>query len=485
MKKLLAILLVAMLAVPMFAGTDILNFMWFNNKIGVAFSDRTNLPSQGYDDQGTGVNANSVSTGNGMNYYNIIEQFMCGMWGTAYEGNGVALKMDFFNYFSCEAGDWTSLGNAVLQLNEQIIFKGLLDVGSIYTLGIGAKGFTRFCPLDWVDNEGGDATSTSDIRWGFLGTSLLFQNAIKIPNVLNINLNFEFMFVQWAGQWAWGRNSNGGLNHTDLDIFMTLALNGSYSFGFSWGLSQDFILGLNLENAVGNVPSESSGDGNDPRDNLNDVDEVLDGTIINNGGPQPAYFSNLPFLATTLNLSQDVLSLAGIKDVSLKISIDEKLLIECTYSGDMSEQTKLFNTQGKYGLTVGFYGFSVGLFATLSTQDAYNTDSPMNGYNGSDWVETTETVAGTPVIHDWSARNPGRGQAGCMITFGYSRGFFGFDFAWHGQGQIRDYDYEKDNFASALDKHSGLTVDNGGLYRQDILYYRWSNVLFCSINFSW
>lgn len=448
MKKLLAILVIVMLAVPMFAGTDILNFMWFNNKIGFAFSDRYNLASANNNGGSTVGNATAAG-GAGLNYYNFIEQFMCGMWGTAYDGDPIKLKMDFFNYFSCEMGDWTSLGNTVLQLNEQIRFKGIMDVGSMYSLALGAKGFTRMFPLDTA----GDNNAAYDSRWGFLGTSLLLENTIKIPSIMNIFVNFEFMFMQWGEQMQWARDKHQGVNNTELLIFMSAGLNGSYSFGFSWSLTEDVILGFNLENVAGNDPA-------------------VDGTIMK-AGAQPAYFSNVPFFATTLSISQDILSLAGVKDVSLKVSADEKLLIQCPYSGGW-EETKLINTQGMYGVTVGFYGFSLGAFMTLATQDSYNTSVPMNGYAGS-----------TGNVGAAGGRNPGRGQAGVMIKFGYSRGFFGFDFAYHGQGQIRDYDYERDNFASVLNTGSGLTVDNGGLFRIDTLYYRWSNMLSCSVNFSW
>jgi hypothetical protein len=447
MKKLLAILVIVMLAVPMFAGTDILNFMWFNNKIGVAFSDRYNPPTATQSDAGNGTLGNANGAGFGLNYYNFIEQFMCGMWGTAYDGEVIKLKMDFFNYFSCEMGDWTSIGNQVLQLNEQIRFKGVMDVGSMYTLAVGAKGFTRVFPLDVYDTTA--ATYTTD-RWGFIGISLILENTIKIPNILNIALNSEFMWVQW-GTGNGARNNFGGphnnQNHTDLFIFLTAGLNQSYSFGFSWALTQDIILKLDLENYAGN-------------------DISVDGGILGSGA-QPAYFSNVPFFATTLNLSQDILSLVGVKDFTLKVSLDEKLLLQVPYS-EWAEETKLINTQGKYGVTLGFYGFSLGAFMTLATQDSYNTSAPLND-----------------TIGNFSNRNPGRGQAGVMITFGYSRGFFGFDFSYHGQGQIRDYDYAADNWASVLNNSSGITVDNGGLFRIDVNYYRWANMLSCSINFSW
>jgi hypothetical protein len=469
MKKLLAILVIVMLAVPMFAGTDVLNFMWFNNKVGFAFSDRSNLPSAGQEDPAvttdSGTDANSNATGNGLNYYNIIEQFMCGMWGTAYDGDPIKLKMDFFNYFTTEMGDWTSLGNGVLQINEHLRFKAIMDVGAIYSLAIGSEACARIFPLD-----AGTGGGKYDSRWGFMNIGLLFENTIKIPNIMNIALNSEFQFNQWGGAVAWARGPHDTQIHTDLYIYLTAALNGSYSFGFSWSLSQDIILKLDLENVAGN--DITNGDGG-----------------LLGSGAQPNYFSNTPFFATTLSLSQDILSLAGVKDVSLKVSLDEKLLIQCPYSV-WNEETKLINTQGKYGLVVGFYGFSVGGFFTLATQDSYNTDVPMNGYDGSGpgaviGAQYDSNGDGVITAADASGRNPGRGQAGCMITFGYSRGFFGFDLAWHGQGQFRDYDYEKDNFESAVDKGSNLTVDNGGLFRIDTMYYRWSNMLSASFNLSW
>jgi len=452
MKKLLAILVILLLAAPLFAGTDILNFMWFNNKIGFAISDRAN-PASATVTEGNGTQGNNISTGSGINYYNFIEQFMCGMWGTIYEGDNITVRMDFFNYFSCEMGDFCSLNNATLQLNEQIQFKTILDIGSIYSLALGGKGYTRMFPLD--------TAGASPARWGFMGVNFIWENTIKIPNIMNIALNTALGVHQWGDGQSWARGPHGGNIHTDMYIYLTAALNGSYSFGFSWSLTQDIILKLDLENAHGNVIADEDNNG------LSD-----DGGIMGEGA-QPAYFSNVPFFATTLVLSQEVLGLAGVENVTLTISLAEKLLIQAPYSV-YSEQTKLINTQGKWGLTLGLYGLSFGLFMTLATQDSYNTTMPMNGYAGSNG---NVGAAG--------GRNPGRGQLGVMLTFGYSRGFFGFEMSYHGQAQIRDYDYDRDNWVGVLDNDSGLTADNGGLYRIDLKYYRWSNLVMCSINFSW
>lgn len=383
---------------------------------------------------------------------------MCGMWGTAYDGDPIKLKMDFFNYFSCEMGDWGN--NHIVQLNEQIRFKGIMEVGSMYALAVGGKGFTRIFPFmqtqntEWVTNPhtnvAGNVTYDLLFQWGFIGASLLLENTIKIPNILNIAINAEFMFTQWgdnAHVWGfWGNSPNDPNSHTDLDIFMTVGLNGSYSFGFSWSLTQDVIIGLNLEKVAGNDPA-------------------VDGTIMKST-EQAAYFSKTPFFRTTLNLSQDILSLAGVKDVTLKVSFDELLMIYKPYSGEVQELTSFINTQTVAGLTVGFYGFSVGGFFTLATQDTYNTDKPMNGYAGSSYAGV-----GSPVS-SWSDRNPGRGQAGLMLKFGYSRGFFGFDIAYHGQGQIRDFDYASDNFASVVNNMSGMYADHGGLFRSFNTYHR-------------
>jgi len=475
MKKLLAILVILLLAAPLFAGTDILNFMWFNNKIGFAISDRAN-PASATIGEGNGVDGNNISTGSGINYYNFIEQFMCGMWGTIYEGDNITVRMDFFNYFSCEMGDFCSLNNATLQLNEQIQFKTILDIGSIYSLALGGKGYTRMFPLD--------TAGASPARWGFMGVNFIWENTIKIPNIMNIALNTALGVHQWGDGQSWARGPHGDAIHTDMYIYLTAALNGSYSFGFSWSLTQDIILKLDLENAHGNIinpTSDLNGDGT--IDYAGDTD--IDGGIMGSGA-QPAYFSNTPFFATTLMLSQEVLGLAGVENVTLTISLAEKLLIQAPYSV-YSEQTKLINTQGKWGLTLGLYGLSFGLFMTLATQDSYNTTMPMKGYAGSSQAGADGIVGTNDDTGYWggSGRNPGRAQLGVMLTFGYSRGFFGFEMSYHGQAQIRDYDMDRDNFVGALDNDSNLTADNGGLYRIDLKYYRWSNLVMCSINFSW
>ncbi len=465
MKKLLAILVIVMLAVPMFAGTDILNFMWFNNKIGMSFSDDWNIQSSGNKDVGSANNANA----NQWNYYGFLEQFMCGMWGTAYDGDPIKLKMDFFNYFSCEFGDWGR--NDVLTLNEQIRFKGIMEVGSIYTLAVGGKGSIRLFPLGGNHNPGAATAYTAEqilnaglISMGFITESLLLENTIKIPNILNISLNGEFQWVEWGGDayynQNWTQNFSEGA-YTDFNIYIDAAVGNSYSFGFSWNLAETIIIGLDLQRVAGNDPAKS------------------DQTVIRasySQGAQPNYFTDVPLFKTQLDLSQNILSLVGVKDVSLVASASEQLQMMLPYSGGTGEKTKLFQTEGVYGLTVGFYGFTVGAFMTLATEDSYNTSVAMNCYAGKNVPKIPQA---------WSQRNPGRGQLGIMLKWGYSRGFFGFEMMYHGQGQVRDFDYNKNNFADYVGSDSGIFVDHGGLFRTADKYDRWTNNMFISINFSW
>jgi len=543
MKKLLAILVITLLAIPMFAGTDILNFMWFNNKVAGSMSDVYNSMSNSGDNNGTvdqvsdGINNSTANDDDAVvrqwNYYGFIEQFMCGMWGTAFEGDNIALKMDFFNYSALEMADWGF--NDVMTITEQIRFKGIMEVAGIYTLAIGAADIWQFRPngleitsssnitgtadnasivyADETDIDGagttldingdGDATDTTvpvvdennDGVWNQDGTEitlaadqnitltdsgsssiddllrirqhrihLIFENSIKVLEYLNIGLNFYAEFCQLGGIMDWSDD----VDHTNLDLDFVLALSGSYSFGFSWGLSQEIKVGLQLENYKDNDP---------------EVDGCIIGARLSTNA-----FRKVPLFQTNLNVSQEVLGLAGIENVTLTISLASLLQIHKPWSGGREEST-LIESQSKIGLQVGFYGFYVGLFMLMATQDSVNTDAPFNGSSGSSFDDYYEPTWSTDA-NGYVSRRHGRGQMGFQLTAGYSRGFFGFDFSYIGQGQIRDYDYLQDNYYTATTSGLGGQavydgIDNGGLFRNFASYHRWMNQIDVAINFSW
>jgi hypothetical protein len=545
MKKLLAILVITLLAIPMFAGTDILNFMWFNNKVAGSMSDVYNPMSNAGDEGQAGVDQESTANDDDAvvrqwNYYGFLEQFMCGMWGTAFEGDNIALKMDFFNYTALEMADWGF--NNVMTITEQIRFKGIMEVAGIYTLAIGAADIWQFRPFSnlstdtsvsgtvntqyannivYADetahadgqqdiNGDGDDTDTnvpvydedSDGAWtnvaggvedtyagegdlslsGSSGTDnfiqirqhrihLIFENSIKVLEYLNIGLNFyaEFAQIANAGFMTWSDGAQGSGAYTNLDLDFVLALSGSYSFGFSWGLSQEIKVGLQLEN-------------------YKDNDPAVDGCIIDNRHSTNA-FRKVPLFQTNLNVSQEVLGLAGIENVTLTISLASLLQIHKPWSGGLEENT-IIESQSKIGLQVGFYGFYVGLFMLMATQDTVNTDRAFNDSKGSNYncTDTDYSNYYAQSGNDGTGGRPhGRGQMGFQLTAGYSRGFFGFDFSYIGQGQIRDYDVARDNYAAILsgDEVAYDGVDNGGLFRNFASYHRWMNQIDVAINFSW
>jgi len=451
MKKLLAILVITLLAIPMFAGTDILNFMWFNNKIGGSWSDNWNTANKDSNNDDARVRQ--------WQYYGFLEQFMCGMWGTAYDGDPVKLKMDFFNYFSAELGDWGT--NGTFTLNEQIRFKGVMDVGSVYTLAIGVAQIAQIRPFANI--------SGNECAWRFMRTHFIIENSIRIPNIMNIEIDFSPQ-LSWLypGTMGWAENSQYTGPFTNLDLDFFVGLSGSYSFGFSWSLGQEIEIGLDLEKYKDNKTGGPVGEV-DPSDGLKYDDTIIRNKLENN------FFRGVPLFRTTLNLSQDILSLVGVKDVSLKVSTAFLFDIQKPYTTGWELNT-LIETESVTGVTIGFYGFSIGMFLTHATQDTYNTSV---GYNASMGSATTDAQY-------FSGPRPwGRAQLGMMLNVGYSRGFFGFDLSYHGQGQVRDYDALRDNFGSVFSSEYGLTVDNGGLFRNTNGYYRWANTISVSINFSW
>jgi len=482
MKKLLAILVILMLAVPMFAGTDILNFMWFNNKIAGSMSDVWNPasnPSGVLEEDYVYAEGDETATYHDdavvrqWNYYGFLEQFMCGMWGTIYEGDNVTLRMDFFNYFSCELGDWSNATlDDTLTLNEQIQFFVHTDIAGIYTLSLGAKDIFQLRPF---------LNDTATFQWRFHRIHLMLNNSIKVAEIMNIGLNVAFEFVQLdTGVMGWATNnaSNDPRGHTDLDIDIIASLSGSYSFGFSWSLSQEIKIGLDLERYKDTYPTDDgTGVG------VNDDGGVIGNRVSTN------LFRRVPLFQTNLNLSQEVLGLAGVEGVTLTIQLIELLQVNKPYSYGL-EQNARIETQGKYGLVVGWSGLSFGLYMTLATQDTYNENRP---YNSSASAAGPKANALVPDdYYDMNWRPHGRGQMGVMFTIGYSRGFFGFDFSYHGQGQIRDWDKDGDNFYRAIQIGNAwelgeytLTIDNGGLFRNFNSYHRWCNQLDVAINFSW
>jgi|GEM_PF-4258532 len=478
MKKLLAILVITLLAVPMFAGTDILNFMWFNFKVAGSIGDGYNpMSNASHIDEADAVSDDAQVVQ--FQYYGWLAQFMCGMWGTAFEGDNVSLKMDFFNYLAAEHSDWGGMNNANqwvradfansnrVTVTEQIRFKGILDVAGIYTLALGAADIIQWRPF----SDGTVVDQGIQLRQHRI--HLILENSIKVLEYLNIGLNFYAEFAQLGAcmSWAGGNMPNDNAVHTNLDLDFILSLGGSYSFGLSWGLSQEIKVGLDLEKYKDTAPQGNT-------DGIADDQGSLIGNRLSTN-----FFRSVPLFQTNANVSLEVLHFAGIENITLTISLAEMLQINKPWS-DARERPTIIETEGKYGVQLGFYGFYVGLFMLVATTDYANTDSPKDGVAGSEYDGYgRDQTGGTNEYY----RNPnGRGQLGFQLAVGYSRGFFGFDFSYIGQGQIRDYDYDRDNFDARIEEGAMVTnIDNGGLFRDFSSYHRWMNQFDIAVNFSW
>jgi len=448
MKKLLAILLVAMLAAPIFAGTDILNFMWFSNMMGTSFSDQYNA-----SDKEPNPDAQNF---NNKGWFHYINFFMCGMWGTIYDGgSNFSIGMDWFNGLQLRKDGWTSAGFTTI---EDSRFKMLFNITQFYTLGLGAEMIAKF--------NGG-----TSFDWNWQADQFYFENTIKIPNIMNININF-------MDRLAW----DGWEEETDMDLFFTLGLSGSYPFGFSWSLGEDVILTLNLENYKDTAIDAS---GNGPGSNNNGFADQ--GPYLLANRQEHDAWQHTPLLRTKLNISQEVLHFAGVKDVTLTLSLGHVFKVHVPFADALDNAlgqdimpNTVINTETKVGLNIGLYGISIGLAFLLATQDSVNATQGFDNDTAEDPLTTDDDI----YVGD---RPNGRGQIGLQLALGYSRGFFSFNVTYTGQAQIRDYDYYRDNFVTAIASGPSETYKINGGDLWDVYYgwYRWANQIDIVVSFSW
>jgi len=445
MKKLLAILVILLLAAPLFAGTDILNFMWFNNMIGAHYSDQWNSSSNAINDDNQAVD-DAISTNN-KGWYHFIDFFQCGMWGTIYEGDILTVNMDWYSNVQMGLPNLTSTCFEIKNV-EQFMFN--MGITEYYTLGLGAQEIVKF----HFFNNGG----TTYVDWQWQKTSIIFNNTIKIPGIMNVALNFSDG-LEWDG-WA---------TQTKMTIMMLAGLNGSYDFGFSWSLSEEVIIVLALNNWKDKNPvANADGTGNVGTDSM----------LISNESEHDTWTST-PLFRTKLSVKQEVLGLAGVENVTLTIGFDHVLKINVPYAQAIESTIAMYempntviNTETKAGATLGLYGISIGAYFILATQDTVNSSIGFDGDIGGYGVYSM-------------VRPQGRGQAGVQLSVGYSRGFFGFGLTYTGQGNIRDYDFMRDNWSQLYGWADVLKINGGDLWDNYFGGYRWINSVDFTINFSW
>jgi hypothetical protein len=495
MKKLLTILVILMMVLPMIGSKEKLTDLFdFNASFGASASDNWNPGDNNYPNT-------SDAQSRWWMYYGFKGSFGLGTSLTVFEGDILNIGVSLSDSMGFSVGDANF--NDVFTTENNFGLTTSFAIAEIYTLSLGVSNAVAFRPFSNLDfarsaeeqfklnnvikldetvvgadlNKDGDQNDTevyvydadangiytageteaddisfSDnfINWRFTRFHFTVGNSISIPDIMTLGLNLELaLFQNDDNTMSW----QGYDTNTNMTLGYNLSLGGSYDFGLSWSLANEIKIGLNL----------SKWKDNDPED---------DGTIIQNGST-PTCFRSLPLIGTSLGISQEVLGLAGIDNVTLTISLDDLLLIHVPYSVGDVEATR-FQNNIKAGANLGVKGFSFGLYLIAATQNTYDPDTAYAGHN-------------TGADDAYSGRQDDRAQLGFMFTLGFSANGFNFGFTYVGQGQLMDYDYNRDNFQAviAADTEYDYLVDGGGLFRQFKSYHRWSNLIELTVGYNW
>lgn len=440
MKKLLLSLLLVCLLIPMLHAGDgkaILEAFSFNNWWAVSYGDHSNFRSA--KNEGS---QSQIAEGRGnKGWFYFIDSFSANFSQQVFESD--LLKIGVSNSNNLEFVIEKPIDNNAYTnyfvFTPTSTFSTSFTIADMYTTSVGATAQTTWLTnvnevdTDQTDDAGNPSNdySTAVLRTRFKFT---WNNSINVKDLLSININIKDT-ISWRNDWD---------NKTNNNLWLTLGLSGSYDFGFSWHLWNEYVLGIDLENLGGHGPLIT---------NRSDY-----------GNWEP-----VPRTRITMGVSQDIMKLAGVDNVSLSVSLGQTLWIRRPFyvtSNDIYTQYSKLETQGQYGLNLGVKGFGFGAYLVLDTVDG--------------WADFDETVM---------PENTSRGHIGFMGTIGYNNEFFGFGLTYTGLGDMRDYDKEGDNFESYVD--NGGPADGSVVW--DCAWYfnpyngwaQWNNQLDVSFTFRW
>jgi hypothetical protein len=167
------------------------------------------------------------------------------------------------------------------------------------------------------------------------------ENYFTIDKVMNIGINFESRIQAKASL------NSGEVDYIETRLSPVIDLNGSYDFGFSWGISEAFRFYIIPQNDSNNVIQKIQFDG--------------------------IYYMGFEFMHFT-----------GVKDITGQIYTELDLAIDRFTSSDLyplndeSNKTRIWWLEYYAGINFNIYGFtpSVGFDMTFDTAD---TDTYPNG----------------------------------------------------------------------------------------------------------
>lgn len=379
MKKLLAILVICVLAVSLYA---------VDNPFTFSFSNQITLKGRDKSQMGKIADTDTTIGNSPTNDYNVT--------ATA--------------------------------LADEMKGSASITIAEIYTLGTYLTGFGEL-------GLGADAYRVQ------LATGL--TNSIKVvPDYLTIGINVDFI-NRWESRekkagdieeadmgvdvnndgdtedkFAYDNKLTG--SHVFYQFTPQITLGGSIpDSGFSWSLGEKVEMGFNPANYKDSDPTYKTIDGH-----------VYKADASMNVTAQDGVFNAANFI-TSVSINFEFFHFFAPENFTgtLKLSHDFKVNVPYSY---YLEEDKEIQNEGTYGLEFGLAGVSFGIFCYLKTQDFLNNSAPLNGDYGSffDWSgDNIETVN-----DDMDATTHARPNAklGPKITFGYTKEWFSFGTSYKG-----------------------------------------------------
>ena len=405
MKKLLAILVICVLAVSLYA---------VDNPFTFGFSNQITLKGRDKSQMGKIADTDTTIGSSYANDYNV----------------------------TCTA------------LADEMNGSASITIAEIYTLGTYLTGFGEY-------GLGADAYRVQ------LKTGL--TNSIKVvPDYLTIGINVEFI-NRWEArekqttnaktgkldETALNADLNGDGDQLDTEVVLSdketkltgqqvryvftpqITLGGSIpDSGFSWSLGEKVEMDFDPANWKDSDPTFKTVDGH-----VYKADGSLNAPVAYDG-----VFDSANFI-TSIGINFEFFHFFAPENFTgtLKLSHDFKIDVPYSY---YIEYSKKIENEGTYGLEFGLAGVSFGIFAFLKTEDYLNSSAPLDGENGSfrNWAGTVDK----DIVDDMDATSHARpnAQLGPKITFGYTKEWFSFGTAYKGfLDGLRKYDEDGKNGA--------------------------------------
>ena len=196
--------------------------------------------------------------------------------------------------------------------------------------------------------------------------------------------------------------------------------------GFSWSLSEMLEFGFDPENWKDSDPTYQSFAGGNVYTTAN---KMATGVT-----QQFGVFNHINS-ETGIGITFDFGKYFMPENFSMALDLSHTFKVKMPYSYYEEIQKEIEN-EGYYGIKLGLAGVSVGMYFFLDTQDYLNSSAPLNGSLGSFWDYTGTTYSYTDTAtfkdNDVAKHDQPNAKIGPKITFGYSKEWFSFGTTYKG-----------------------------------------------------